>query len=93
MGMKLGADEVTLRLADLDGWVHSNNTLCKTFDLDDFSHSLDFVVHVGDLAEEHDHHPDIDIRFDKVTIALSTHDQGGVTEKDLALAKEIDALV
>lgn len=91
--MKLGEEEVVTRLAELDGWVHTRNALCKTFELDDFSHSLDFVVHVGDLAEEHDHHPDIDIRYDKVTIALSTHSEGGVTDKDIALAKEIDELV
>jgi 4a-hydroxytetrahydrobiopterin dehydratase len=90
--MKLGSDEVKRRLAGLDGWTEEDEAISKTFTCDDFSHALDFVMHVGELAEEHDHHPDIDIRFDKVKIVLSTHSAGGVTEKDLTLAQEIDGV-
>ena len=58
----------------------------RTFELPSFRASLSFVAHVGELAEAHDHHPDVDIRYNKVTLALSTHSAGGLTEKDFALA-------
>jgi len=90
--VKLSDADITTRLADLDGWQATGKAITKTFPCDDFAHALDFVTHVGDLAEEHDHHPDIDIRYDKVTLTLSTHSEGGVTEQDLRLAGEIDAL-
>ena len=91
--MKLNDADLSARLADLDGWKQRGQAITKTFECDDFAHSMDFVTHVGDLAEEHDHHPDIDIRFDKVTLTLSTHSKGGVTDKDIRLAGEIDDLV
>lgn len=91
--MALHKDELTKHLtSSLTGWQTEGNAIVKTFQCDDFSHAMDFVTHVADLAEEHDHHPDIDIRFDKVTITLSTHSEGGVTDKDIKLAGEIDGL-
>ena len=88
----LAADYVRQKLTDLDGWELKDKAISKTFSCDDFSHAMDLVTHAAELAEESDHHPDIDIRYDKVTFALSTHSEGGVTEKDIAMAKQIDGL-
>ena len=64
----------------------------KVVECASFPGALDFVVAVGRLAEEADHHPDIDIRWRTVRLALVTHDAGGITELDLALARAVDAL-
>lgn len=73
-------------------WKLNGETITRTFVLKDFSQSIGFVTRVAMLAEVADHHPDIDIRWNKVIIALSTHDEGGLTEKDTALAEAIEAL-
>lgn len=73
-------------------WRREGNELVKVVKRDRFVGALDFVNRVGALAEAADHHPDIDIRWDTVTLRLSTHSAGGLTEKDLALAGEIDAV-
>ena len=66
--------------------------MTRTFAHEDFQAAVAFVVRVGFLAEAADHHPDIDIRWNKVTLVLSTHSEGALTEKDTALAAQIDAL-
>lgn len=91
--MALSNNDIATHLADLEGWQQAGKGITKTFDCDDFSHAMDFVTHVGDVAEEHDHHPDIDIRFNKVILTLTTHSEGGVTEKDIDLAREINDLM
>ena len=63
----------------------------RTYALPTFRASLAFVAYVGELAEAKNHHPDIDIRYNKVTLALSTHDAGGITAKDFELARLVDA--
>ncbi len=73
-------------------WDLVEGTLVKTVDCPSFPAALDFVVAVGRLAEESDHHPDIDIRWRTVRLVLVTHDAGGLTELDLDLARAIDAL-
>ena len=87
-------DDVTIQrwISDHRGWTRHGNLIEKTYELDSFMDSLDFVQEVAELAEEADHHPDIDIRYDKVRIGLSTHSAGGVTGKDTALAEKIDAV-
>ncbi len=90
--MKLSAAEIDTALTDLPGWSAEGNAITKTYQCDDFAHAMDFVVHVGELAEEHDHHPDIDIRYDKVTLRLSTHSAGGVTGQDVAMARLCEGL-
>ncbi len=77
-------------LKDREGWKHKGKSIFKTFKFDSFRNSIVFVNRVATLADERDHHPDVDIRFDKVTIALSTHSAGGLTPSDLDLAKAID---
>jgi len=74
-------------------WDLVDGMLVKSVECPSFPAALDFVVAVGRLAEEADHHPDIDIRWRTVRLALVTHDAGGLTELDFALARAIDALV
>jgi 4a-hydroxytetrahydrobiopterin dehydratase len=90
---KLDTDEVKRRASEgTPGWALEDDggTLRKTFVFHDFVHALHFVNRLGESAEEAQHHPDLDIRYNKVTVALSTHDAGGITEKDFALAEEAE---
>jgi 4a-hydroxytetrahydrobiopterin dehydratase len=66
--------------------------IARTFEFKDFPAAMNFVNAVATLAEQAQHHPDIDVRWNKVTLALTTHDAGGLTEKDFALARQCDAL-
>ena len=75
------------------GWSIDGEVLSRTFQFPDFVASMSFVTGVGIIAEKAFHHPDIDIRWNRVTIALTTHDAGGLTENDLALAEAIEGLV
>ena len=90
----LGETEVEAALAADDGprWHLAGGQLVKTVKCAGFVGSLEFVDEVGRLAEEANHHPDIDIRYNRVTLALVTHDAGGITELDFSLARAIDAL-
>lgn len=87
---KLNADSIRGWLGARKGWKRRSNRLTKDFDFPSFRDSIVFVNRVATLADDHDHHPDIDVRYDTVTITLSTHDAGGITEKDLKLAEQID---
>ena len=78
------------RLEDLEGWEREGDTITKTYRLESFAHALAFVSHVGTLAEVAGHHPDIDIRYWDVTLTLTTHDEGGLTDRDFSLASEIE---
>ena len=91
MGL-LSNDQVTKELQSLMGWSLVGKEIKKTYELKDFVHAMGFVNSVALLAEKANHHPDIDIRWNKVTLTLSTHSAGGLTEKDFKLAKEIDSL-
>jgi 4a-hydroxytetrahydrobiopterin dehydratase len=85
-------DKIEKDLALLKGWALVDKEISKTFDLGDFIHAMGFVNSIAILAEKANHHPDIDIRWNKVTLTLSTHSAGGLTEKDMHLAKEIEGL-
>lgn len=87
---KLTEAEITAALHALQDWGVRQDALHKQFEFADFAAAMWFVNRVAALAEAADHHPDIDIRYNKVTIALSTHSEGGITEKDVALAREIE---
>jgi len=89
----LSEAEVAARLERLPGWSVVNGEIRKTFQVPSFPAALVFVAAVGQLAETADHHPDIDVRYRKVTLTLSTHSAGGLTEKDFALATKIEALL
>jgi 4a-hydroxytetrahydrobiopterin dehydratase len=83
-------DSVNQRLEALARWSREGNEIVRTYEFPSFPEAIAFVTRVADLAEKANHHPDLDIRYRKVRVALSTHDQGGITEKDFALAAEID---
>jgi 4a-hydroxytetrahydrobiopterin dehydratase len=87
----LGADEIKARLAVLSGWgVNEAGEISKTFAFSGFPQALMYISAVGVLAEAAEHHPDITIQWNKVTLALTTHDAGGLSEKDFDLARQID---
>ncbi len=71
------------------GWENNGKEITRTYKFKDFAEALAFVNRVGQLAEQADHHPDIDIRYNKVRLVLSTHSAGGLTSKDFALARQI----
>ena len=81
--------EITHRLAALPGWERDGSRIHRTFSFDDFKGSMAFVNRVAELAEAADHHPDVDIRYSKVTLTLSTHDAGGLTGRDFDLAGKV----
>jgi 4a-hydroxytetrahydrobiopterin dehydratase len=89
---KLNDEQVQAQLAQLDGWQrNAAGEISKTYTFAGFPQALMFATAVGVLAEAAQHHPDIIIKWNKVTLNLITHDAGGLTEKDFALAKQIDA--
>jgi 4a-hydroxytetrahydrobiopterin dehydratase len=90
--MALSPDELTQALRSLPDWKAEGEAIVKEFPCDDFTHAMDFANHVAELAEEQDHHPDLEVRYSSVTVRLSTHSEGGVTEADLKLAKAIENL-
>jgi 4a-hydroxytetrahydrobiopterin dehydratase len=93
MSELLSATEIKENLKRVPEWDYEKKALDRTFEFDDFSQAIDFVSNVAEIAEEEDHHPDIDVRYNKVRLNLSTHSEGGVTEMDFDLAEKIDTLV
>jgi 4a-hydroxytetrahydrobiopterin dehydratase len=87
----LKKDEIKARLSGMSGWKLDDDEIEKDFKFADFKQAMAFVNRVAEAAEAMDHHPDIEIKYNKVEMSLSTHSEGGVTEKDFALATEIDA--
>jgi 4a-hydroxytetrahydrobiopterin dehydratase len=80
-------------LKKLPEWDLEKKHIERTFEFDDFTLAMDFVNSVAEIAEEEDHHPNIDIRYNKVRIELSTHSEGGLTDMDFEVAEKIDTLV
>jgi 4a-hydroxytetrahydrobiopterin dehydratase len=72
-------------------WSREGDSLVSEFEFEDFGGAMEFVNRVAEIAEAADHHPDIDVRWNKVRLALSTHSEGGITSKDLDLARSIPA--
>jgi 4a-hydroxytetrahydrobiopterin dehydratase len=87
---KLPDDRIAERLAALSGWERQGDEIVKTFELPTFPDAIAFVTRIADRAEAANHHPDLDIRYRKVRVALSTHDAGGLTDQDFDLASEIE---
>lgn len=85
--------EIEERLSGLSGWTRQDQSITKTYKMGTFPAAIAFVTHVGFLAEAADHHPDIDIRYNRVTLSLSTHDAGGLTAKDFDLAAKADEIM
>ncbi len=90
MAAKLSDAEVAAALARLPGWSRVDDEIEKTFELASFPAAITFVVRVGFLAERANHHPDLDIRWRRVRVALTTHDAGGLTQNDVDLATAIE---
>ena len=87
---KLTDNQISVYLRKLPGWKHENQSILKAFSFNDFAESIDFVKKVAEAANAANHHPDILIRYNKVTITLTTHDKNGVTGKDFFLAEQIE---
>jgi 4a-hydroxytetrahydrobiopterin dehydratase len=90
---RLSPDEVSAALHGLPLWSGDGEGLSRTVELPSFRDAVAAIVAVADVAEEMDHHPDIDLRWRTLHFALSTHSAGGVTDLDLQLARRIDALL
>lgn len=84
--------QVAEALTGLPGWEREGDMIAKTYELATFPAAIGFVVAVAERAEAADHHPDLDIRWRRVRCALTTHDEGGLGDKDVALAREIEGL-
>ena len=89
---RLTDDQVSERLGAVSGWSRVDDSITKTFEASSFLEGIAFVQGVAGIAESRDHHPDIDIRYTRVTLTLSTHDMGGLTGLDFEVAEAINAL-
>lgn len=89
----LTQDEVKTLMKKVPEWELEGNTIAYSTEFDDFMEAIDFVNAVAEIADEAQHHPDIDIRWCSVALRLTTHEQGGLTEADFQLAQRIDNLI
>ncbi|MGH7992268.1 MAG: 4a-hydroxytetrahydrobiopterin dehydratase [Limisphaerales bacterium] len=89
---KLNASEIKSALVAVPEWTRKSGTISRTYQFKDFPAAIQFVNIAAEIAERAWHHPDIDIRWNKVTLTLTTHDAGGLTEKDFDLAQKFDRL-
>jgi 4a-hydroxytetrahydrobiopterin dehydratase len=89
---KLTSAQIKAALPSVPEWKKKSDSIARTYQFKDFPAAIKFVNAVAKPAEKANHHPDIDIRWNKVTLVLSTHDAGGLTEKDFSLAKQFDRL-
>ena len=88
---KLMEDEINKKLEDFENWIYANNSISKEYEFEDFVNALGFVVKAGMEAEKMNHHPDLHIyAYKHVKVTITTHDEGGVTEKDFDLAQKIE---
>ena len=89
---RLNDEEIGERLGRLQGWERDGDAIRKTYEGEDFMSSVDLVNRLAPVAEEMNHHPDLEISWNKVTVELSTHSEGGLTDNDFELAGRIDGL-
>lgn len=89
---RLAPSEIKAALVALPAWTRKGSVIRRTYEFADFVAAMKFVNAVARAAEKAGHHPDVDIRWNRVTLALTTHDAGGLTEKDFALAAQCDRL-
>jgi 4a-hydroxytetrahydrobiopterin dehydratase len=87
---RLNEEEIEERLGGLEGWERSGDAIVKRFDNGDFKGSVDFVNRITPEAEEMNHHPDLEISWKTVTVTITTHSEGGLTQNDFELARRID---
>jgi len=84
--------EIQKALGSLPGWKKNGTAIQRAFEFPDFKAAMQFVNKIADAAEQANHHPDIDIRYNKVTMALVSHDSGGVTSRDVKMAEKINQI-
>jgi 4a-hydroxytetrahydrobiopterin dehydratase len=87
---KLSAEQIEQQLRELPGWEYKDNAIRKLYRFKQFMDGIRFINEIAEFAESIDHHPDIHVNYTRVTFICSTHDQGGVTEKDFRLANQIE---
>ncbi len=92
MGTALGEAELTKALGGLSAWERNGAAIERVFQFENFSDAMVFVNKVAEAAEVANHHPDFTINYNKVTLALTSHDSGGVTQRDVRMAKTIDEI-
>jgi len=88
---RLETTEIEKRLAAIPGWRYDGRAIKKLYRFKEFMDGIHFLVRVAEMAEAVDHHPDVTINYTRITFACTTHSEGGVTNKDFALASEIEA--
>ena len=93
MAATLSDSEIEQALVRLPGWTREGDEIVKWYELVSFPVAIELVGRIAEAAEAADHHPDLDIRYRRVRVALSTHDAGGLTQKDVDLATQIEAMV
>jgi len=86
----LDTKQINLNLKAVPDWSERAQTIFRTFKFEGFMMSIAFVRRIAKQAQKINHHPDIDVRFDKVTLTLTSHDEGGITKKDFSLARQCD---
>jgi 4a-hydroxytetrahydrobiopterin dehydratase len=89
---RLSDEQIEGQLSGLEGWKRDGEAMRPQFELDDFKGSVDFVNRLTPEAEGMNHHPDLEISWNKVTVTISTHSEGGLTENDFELARKVDAV-
>ncbi len=89
----LGETEIYARLVDVPAWIREGNAVSRTVRFDTFADGIDFIARLAPVADEADHHPDIDIRYRNVKFLLTSHDSGGITDRDFAMAEKIDEML
>ncbi len=92
MATLLAQTEIKVMMKRVPEWESTKKAIERTFEFDDFTQAIDFVNAVAEIAEEEDHHPDIDVRWNKVRVMLSTRSEGGLTDEDFQMAEKIDTL-
>ncbi|HKW75891.1 MAG TPA: 4a-hydroxytetrahydrobiopterin dehydratase [Terriglobales bacterium] len=88
----LAETEIKQALSGLKGWSRNGSAIQRVFEFPDFKAAMQFVNKIADAAEQANHHPDIDIRYNRVTTLLVSHDAGGVTQRDLRMAEQINQI-
>src|SRR5437763_310552 len=87
---RLTESEISAALTELPDWTRAGDSLMRTIRFPEFMAGIGFLNRIAELAEAADHHPDVDIRYRTLRFALTSHDEGGLTQRDLAMAKQID---
>lgn len=90
MAEKLGMDVIKEWIASQSGWAYKAKAIRKGYEFPSFRNSIVFVNRIASIADDLNHHPDIDVRHNRVMLTITTHESGGVTANDLALAEKID---